>query len=317
MKTKITILFCLVLSYYSNGQITEQNGLPTGMTIQNPTNSSNSYYNVDLTVNSDNGRAAGGLSIGLDGDVHQRYWLYHSYYDNNQFVGKFHINYGTNKFFTIQSNGNIGVGTTNPSSKFAVEHGDFHLGKETSSNGQRRYARIYGYDANAQFYGTIHSNWEDLRRTFDIYTSSTTQQLKIDASANASGRIVLLPGSSAGVGIGTISTGSHKLAVEGSIGAREVKVEANGWSDFVFLDDYELPSLKEVESYIEEEGHLPNIPKEEEILENGINLGEMDSKLLQKIEELTLYLIEQNKQLEVANAQIRKLTSEVEVLKQK
>ncbi|WP_166920102.1 TMF family protein [Flavobacterium poyangense] len=97
------------------------------------------------------------------------------------------------------------------------------------------------------------------------------------------------------VGIGTTTTGSHKLAVEGSIGAREIKVQATGWSDFVFKKDYKLPTLKEVEKHIAEKGYLENIPSEEEVMKNGINLGEMNSKLLQKIEELTLYVIEQEK----------------------
>lgn len=196
------------------------------------------------------------------------------------------------------TSGNIGIGTLTPSAKLDVEGGDFHLGNEVSNNGERRMFRIYGYDNNSQFYGSIHSNWEDSKRTFDIYTSSSTNQLKIDASANPNGRIAILPGENVGVGIGTLTTGSHKLAVDGSIGAREVKVEAApGWSDFVFENDYKLRTLEEVEQHIDKKGHLPEIPSEAEVAENGINLGEMDAKLLMKIEELTLYLIEQNKEL--------------------
>jgi hypothetical protein len=99
------------------------------------------------------------------------------------------------------------------------------------------------------------------------------------------------------VGIGTIITGTHKLAVEGSIGAREIKVQTTGWSDFVFKKEYNLPTLEEVEKHIAEKGHLENIPSEEEVLKNGINLGEMNAKLLQKIEELTLYMIEMKKDI--------------------
>lgn len=96
-------------------------------------------------------------------------------------------------------------------------------------------------------------------------------------------KIVILPGSSTGVGIGTTSIGSHKLAVHGTIGAREIKVEAGTWSDFVFDDNYKLKSLYEVESFIKENNHLPDIPSEKEVMKKGINLGEMDAKLLQKI----------------------------------
>ncbi|KAB5483643.1 hypothetical protein [Flagellimonas hadalis] len=116
------------------------------------------------------------------------------------------------------------------------------------------------------------------------------------------------------LGIGTTTFGSHKLAVEGSIGAREIKVEASGWSDFVFAKDYEIPTLEELEAYILQNQHLPDIPNETEIIENGVNLGEMNAKLLQKIEELTLYLIEQNKQNKAQQKKIEQLEQKVAAL---
>ena len=113
------------------------------------------------------------------------------------------------------------------------------------------------------------------------------------------------------VGIGTSSTGSHKLAVEGSIGAREIKVEdVPNWSDFVFEDDYELPTLVEVEMHIKVNGHLKDIPSAEDVKEDGIYLGQMDAKLLQKIEELTLYLIDQNKRLDAQQKEIEELKAQ-------
>lgn len=95
------------------------------------------------------------------------------------------------------------------------------------------------------------------------------------------------------VGIGT-SNPQNKLDVLGTIRATEVKVET-GWSDFVFDKDYKLPTLEEVEDHINKHKHLPDIPSEKEVKENGVSLGEMQAKLLQKIEELTLYVIEQDK----------------------
>lgn len=114
------------------------------------------------------------------------------------------------------------------------------------------------------------------------------------------------------IGIGTTDVGgteNWKLAVNGKVRAKEVKVET-GWSDFVFESDYALPSLEEVEQHINEKGHLKDIPSAKEVAENGILLGEMDSKLLQKIEELTLYMIEMNKE-------IKTLKEENKILKQK
>ncbi|MEZ0180597.1 hypothetical protein AB9T89_00015 [Flavobacterium oncorhynchi] len=98
------------------------------------------------------------------------------------------------------------------------------------------------------------------------------------------------------VGIGTQKP-TNKLDVNGTIHSKEVKVDMNGWSDFVFKKDYNLPTLEEVEKHIAEKGHLENIPSEKEVLKDGINLGEMNAKLLQKIEEMTLYMIDFKKEM--------------------
>lgn len=100
------------------------------------------------------------------------------------------------------------------------------------------------------------------------------------------------------VGIGTSGPApSYKLSVNGKIRAKEVVVETN-WSDFVFADDYKLMPLDELEKNIKQNRHLPGIPSEKEVTENGVGLGEMQAKLLQKIEELTLYVIELKKENE-------------------
>ncbi|CAM1351612.1 hypothetical protein [Tenacibaculum halocynthiae] len=117
------------------------------------------------------------------------------------------------------------------------------------------------------------------------------------------------------VGIGTTTTGNHKLAVEGSIGAREIKVEASGWSDFVFEKNYNLPTLTEVEKHIKEKGHLKDIPSAKDVEKNGFFLGEMDAKLLQKIEELTLYTLQQEKRLKEQDKKFEKQEKELKELK--
>lgn len=107
--------------------------------------------------------------------------------------------------------------------------------------------------------------------------------------------------------------------VKKGIKAEQVKVEnpaANGWADYVFKKEYKLNSLEEVERHIQEKGHLSNIPSADEVVKNGINLGEMDAKLLEKIEELTLYSIEQNKQIKSQSEKIEKLEKQSEELKQ-
>ncbi|MGO4709107.1 cell wall anchor protein [Chryseobacterium sp. 2TAF14] len=103
----------------------------------------------------------------------------------------------------------------------------------------------------------------------------------------------------------------------GKIFAKEVEVKANVWADYVFAKDYNLKTLDEVEKHIAEKGHLPNIPSAAEVMEKGINVAEMDAKLLEKIEELTLYSIEQNKQikkLQEENKQLQKQSEKISVL---
>jgi len=107
---------------------------------------------------------------------------------------------------------------------------------------------------------------------------------------------MIIKGTNGNVGIGTKNPDS-KLAVNGKIHTKEVKVDLIGWSDFVFYEDYKLPSLATVEKHIKEKGHLKDIPSAKDVKENGIYLGEMDAKLLQKIEELTLYTIQQQKEI--------------------
>ncbi|WP_188876190.1 hypothetical protein [Sphingobacterium alkalisoli] len=98
------------------------------------------------------------------------------------------------------------------------------------------------------------------------------------------------------VGIGANAT-SDKLAVNGNIRAKEIKVETANWPDYVFSEEYELMPLSAIEQYIRGNGHLPEIPKATQVEKDGLSLGEMNKLLLKKIEELTLHLIEKEKQI--------------------
>ncbi|MBC3844831.1 hypothetical protein H8K90_00430 [Winogradskyella echinorum] len=113
--------------------------------------------------------------------------------------------------------------------------------------------------------------------------------------------------STGSIGIGTMSfvdgADTYKLSVEGKVRAHGVKVYTD-WADYVFEESYKLPTLEEVEKYIKENGHLKDIPSAEEVEESGIDLGEMNKLLLQKIEELTLYTIELKKEIEVLKSKI-------------
>lgn len=102
---------------------------------------------------------------------------------------------------------------------------------------------------------------------------------------------------------------NHRLSVDGAVVAREVRVTANDWADFVFKKSYNLPTLESVEQFITDNGHLPGIPSEQEVKENGVSLNDMQVKLLQKVEELTLYVIELKKQNERLEKQIQSTTT--------
>ncbi|MCD0475407.1 hypothetical protein LPB87_13500 [Flavobacterium sp. EDS] len=112
------------------------------------------------------------------------------------------------------------------------------------------------------------------------------------------------------IGIGTISP-SYKLDVVGTIRAREIKVDLNG-ADFVFEETYKLMPLSELEKFVKNKKHLPEIQSANEMEENGTDLGVLTSKLLQKIEELTLYTIDQNKKI----IELEKRNETIEELKQ-
>ncbi|MEA4935440.1 MAG: hypothetical protein VB102_02240 [Paludibacter sp.] len=111
------------------------------------------------------------------------------------------------------------------------------------------------------------------------------------------------------IGIGTIQIPDNfKLAVAGKIIVEEVVVKLqNNWPDYVFEPDYDLMPLHKVEQFVQSNKHLPGIPPASEVKNDGLSMGEMQNKLLQKIEELTLYMIEQGKTISQQNARIKEL----------
>jgi len=114
--------------------------------------------------------------------------------------------------------------------------------------------------------------------------------------------------STGNVGIGTTSP-QYKLSVKGTIGAQEITVTStSSWPDYVFKPGYRLKPLREVNAYVKQHGHLPGIPSEKEVREKGVSVGEMRAKLLAKLEELTLLMIqadERNSRLEQTNRELQ------------
>ena len=102
------------------------------------------------------------------------------------------------------------------------------------------------------------------------------------------------------------------MRVNGTIIATEVKVQTNVWADYVFKPNYNLMPLQEVEQYIKINKHLPEIQSQADVIKNGLNMGEMQNKMMQKIEELTLYMIEQQKTINQQSAKIEELEKKLQ-----
>ncbi|TAM97335.1 MAG: hypothetical protein EPN39_11560 [Chitinophagaceae bacterium] len=156
---------------------------------------------------------------------------------------------------------------------------------------------------------TINFNNAGINK-YAITWDNTNNYLNFSGMANFNSNVGIL----GNVGIGTTSPQS-KLAVNGTITATQVKVTQTGWSDFVFDSAYHLPSLSKTAAFIKTNHHLPDIPSTKEIETNGLDLGSMEKKQMQKIEELTLYQINADKKIEQLEKELSALKNEVEYLK--
>lgn len=150
-------------------------------------------------------------------------------------------------------------------------------------------------------------NW----RSIKFLTRGTTADFQFYIDSKVTMRI---RSNKVEMGSSTVPTG---LNVYGMINAREVKVSLDSWSDYVFEPGYKLRNLLEVENFILNQGHLPDVPSASKVIENGLNLGEMDALLLKKVEELTLYVIELHKNNEKMKGEIENLRANVSSIQNK
>ena len=228
--------------------------------------------------------------------------------------------YGQNSF---PATGSVGIGTLTPNPSFALDvNGTVNAsqifatqlnvtdllidGLEVQSSPWTINGNDLSYTAGSVEVSTLDATNLLLNGTNVVSSPWTINGNDLSYTAGTIGVSNL--NASGSVGIGTTNTQGYMLAVAGNVVAEAVKVELQGnWPDFVFEKEYDLLGLLETESFIKKHGHLPNVPSAEEIKQNGISLGEMDAKLLQKIEELTLHTIQQQKEIEDLKAANQKL----------
>ncbi|WP_320054427.1 hypothetical protein [uncultured Acetobacteroides sp.] len=226
---------------------------------------------------------------------------------------------GNGQIFYVKSNGTVGIGAS-PLGKLYIDagsntgiEGKVLIRSSSNDHGQLQIMNPTGAESSIAFIGSGTS--------FGTSPQSSAGNTNIWVIGN---NVWGNGGNVFGIGnvdyannhnyngqiIGIKSNGS--VDVNGTIHAREIKVDLNFPADYVFKPDYKLMTLIEVEQYIKVNGHLPEIPSAVEIKENGLNMGDMQNKLLQKIEELTLYTIEQQKQVD----ELKKQNQSIEELKQ-
>lgn len=329
----------------------------TGVSINadNPEIGLNYFFNgTTKTI-----KAGYGANIGMypnNGDV------YIGNFNGNQSSTNFGNIVGYQNVMTIKQNGNVGIGTTEPSSKLAVYGDSYFSGASTlnggtsisaivSNNADDGAIKIYSPNLSGSKYITIDKEAIQARRTTLTFPSSMSEQtLKLNpfggnvgigtgtTAVNATlyviksassfdgtavfkgtthfthfhyganedtyirggkdnSNIVLSdePGGKVGIGI---YPSSYKLEVNGTARAKEVIVET-GWADYVFDESYKLRSIDEMERFIKENKHLPNIPKASEIENNGLKVGETNKAMMEKIEELALYIIQLKKEVDI------------------
>jgi hypothetical protein len=189
----------------------------------------------------------------------------------------------TNSFsqMMLATNGNLVIGSGFPTDRLTVNTATNNYGLSHSDGNITICTFVGGAGIQAGWLGT-----------------KTNHPLGFFTNNGAAQMIILQNGN---IGIGTTNP-TYKLSVNGQIQSKEVRVET-GWADYVFENDYELKPLSEVEQFIATNKHLPGIPSAEEIQKNGLPVGELQTKMMAKIEELTLYIIELEKQVkELKNA---------------
>jgi len=203
--------------------------------------------------------------------------------------------------------GDVGIGTSSPETELHII-GPTNPGIQVESNGagvdtwfDLGISSCNGcFSTEAETGDVVFRAAPDGSNDF-LLTNPTGGNIILTTGIWANEQLAMIVNADGNVGIGTESftdgSDTYKLSVDGRVRADAVKVYTS-WADYVFEEDYYLPTLKEVKEFIAQNGHLKDIPSAAEVEVSGIELGEMNKLLLQKIEELTLYMLELKEEIE-------------------
>lgn len=218
----------------------------------------------------------------------------------------------------LADNGNVGINTSSPQEKFSI-HGK-HMGTTIlvhADNGSNVPADLMfwasepGLTYSGVGIGNNIKNYENGLSMERLNTSKGGSYIRLlDNEINFN--LV----SNTGVKQQSLTLYPNgNASLQGKFETKEIKVTLTPTADFVFDENYNLPSLEDIEKHIKEKKHLPEIASAAMMEKEGVNIGEFQIKLLQKIEELTLYSIEQNKQLKSQSEKLDQLQEENKILK--
>jgi hypothetical protein len=315
MNKNIIILFLGFASAvgFSVQAQTQSNALNATGSVGIGTTSPSSSYRLDIQSFDGGGariyRPAGAVGLrieGISGSSQIQFgdgstlgassaWSIGRYNSDNSFRISGSDGVGGNDRLVVATSGYVGIGTSSPTAKLEVNGGVFQVTADDYTQG---YVSVNpggaGYAGHVDWYKTGHVRLGYIGFQ-DIAGSQNNLALNLE---NGASFIV----GNGNVGIGTANP-TQKLSVNGSIRTKEVIVDT-GWADYVFADNYKLKPLSEVEQQIKSDKHLPGIPSAAEVAEKGISVGEMQAKLLAKIEELTLHQISQEKRQDSQEVQI-------------
>ncbi len=300
-----------------------------------------SSFSFSQNVQSDALGTSGGLDAGTSSVAGNTFYGYRSGFGisqsigHNTFIGassginvtgEVNICLGFASGYAISGNENIVIGY-GAGNNF-IGYSNIYVGTQAGSGAQGANNIYLGYETGTGTVGTgnvflgnelglyeTHQNRLMIDNEYNqiplIWGDFAQDQLKFNAKVGIGSGFGSYPTTA-----GSVNIANYNLFVKGGILTEEVRVSLQTtWADYVFNKDYKLPTLQEVENHIKEKGHLINVPSTKEVAENGIELGEMTKIQQEKIEELTLYTIDQQKQLDKQAEDLKIQAQEIEALK--